>query len=1282
LLVALLFAELSVFGAVTANDIFAKTEFTAGSKAGMCVLIDCSAALVEDVFLNSNFKVYARFADRAQYDALLASAEQDVQDALFKELCPEYLPASDNKIPFPDRYLNLLVVNGDMDDAECERVVSPGYPFFEIDESAGTVPDKKTALYPAVISGNTLGDNNEVKMDDEIKHPFMSRWIYQGEFEEENHDLRKDMDGFEPTTLGYGFGETQVRSAFNGEILYDVTTPPACVMEDKKWNKESDSLKRYSAVSGEYDGKTINVSSGLSVLGLRNKVLYLYGTNKVEAVDLTPGVEAVLWTYSSQTSIKSADFGAMISVSDSAVFYVDTDLMLHAIGLDGVSLDVYETPVGDNRKVLIAQEGLVVLASNKGIYPKIDTYKLEAGVLSHSHLFSGDDEYDGIHALGITKAGDILTSLREVFDAEGNSKGRPAMYGCSGPFNFFNNSTSGQKGPKEDYLTGQTYYMLGNKSRCSTGGYPSNGSIFQKMNMGCRCYFAYGIFGWNVFGTGDAGIDMERVPPVNEKTFQETNHNTIVSENTLVVDRYDWSMFRKNKTHSAYTPVVTKETSDGSWDYQIPFENGNLTPAVTVGDYAFLGTEGGYLYGLEIDDVAQTTTKVWEKRLPSEIRVSPTVWNSRLFVGCEDGMVYCYEAKTGRLLWRFLAGPKNRKIRFDQKIKSTWPISSTVAIEEVNGTNYAFFVAGRLACDGTYVYKLNPLTGEAVWQTNIGVEQGDDPSKWTPPVTDWNTAANATFISIAKGHLWVGGFRYNHFAGVNLDSGEKMRQPYEVFGRIDNRGVYTAFFRDYLIYGGQELYCVRDGDEGEIRAGADVSLSTFKIQEDGLAKPMADGLTRRLQVFNGDTLTWDNNYLFTGRSLFNADLFESKLDETYVEEFVPEKTAGKGTIVLWDDISSLYMYSDKLYLKTHSPLLTETAIWAGDRESATKVYAYKKVANTPMLMNISYGTNMVQNGMVINRNGVLVISTVSGNLKFIDVGDAPGTAHVLAVATGRGDGEYLEDSIVMIKADVVPGKRFTEWTGDTSYIDDVNSSVATIMMPNADISVTANHEDVDPISLTVNNGSGSGVYYDGYVAPIAAMDSPPGYIFSEWARDVDAVDGVYEKETTVTVPASDIEIAALYRNKSSILVDFGASTNQTPSNWNNFYTMNGTDASATITNVVLESGATQGSLELAAQGVNTAHESGKPATCADYPASAITDCLATRYKDIDLYFNSLNDDCKYNLKMLVHPSGTQKTKYYINDMTAENFVLEEAGDSAQTKNFYTVSPVDGQIHVR
>src|SRR5439155_19226946 len=47
---------------------------------------------------------------------------------------------------------------------------------------------------------------------------------------------------------------------------------------------------------------------------------------------------------------------------------------------------------------------------------------------------------------------------------------------------------------------------------------------------------------------------------------------------------------------------------------------------------------------------------LWSKRLASASESSPLAHDGRLWLGSQDGTVYCLLAKTGRILWRYKAG--------------------------------------------------------------------------------------------------------------------------------------------------------------------------------------------------------------------------------------------------------------------------------------------------------------------------------------------------------------------------------------------------------------------------------------------------------------------------------------------------------------------------------------------------------------------------------------------------------------------------------------------------
>ena len=75
--------------------------------------------------------------------------------------------------------------------------------------------------------------------------------------------------------------------------------------------------------------------------------------------------------------------------------------------------------------------------------------------------------------------------------------------------------------------------------------------------------------------------------------------------------------------------------------------------------------------------------------------------------------------------------------------------------------------------------------------------------------------------------------------------------------------------------------------------------------------------------------------------------------------------------------------------------------------------------------------------------------------------------YILTVNHGSGSGEYAMDSVIVIEADTPPeGQVFDVWTGDVQTVADIDSSITTIIMPAADISVTATFMD-DTLSVGI-----------------------------------------------------------------------------------------------------------------------------------------------------------------------------------------------------------------------
>ena len=141
------------------------------------------------------------------------------------------------------------------------------------------------------------------------------------------------------------------------------------------------------------------------------------------------------------------------------------------------------------------------------------------------------------------------------------------------------------------------------------------------------------------------------------------------------------------------------------------------------------------------------------------------------------------------------------------------------------------------------------------------------------------------------------------------------------------------------------------------------------------------------------------------------------------------------------------------------------------------------------------------------------------------------TTYTLTVTGGSGGGTYSAGTEVSIQADdPAEGKMFDKWTGDTTYVADVNSASTTVTMPEENVTIAATYTSLPTTlyNLTVNSGSGSGQYEAGIVVNIQADTPAEGEMFHKWTGDTAHVADLNSSSTTVTMPEADVLLTATY----------------------------------------------------------------------------------------------------------------------------------------------------------
>ncbi len=167
------------------------------------------------------------------------------------------------------------------------------------------------------------------------------------------------------------------------------------------------------------------------------------------------------------------------------------------------------------------------------------------------------------------------------------------------------------------------------------------------------------------------------------------------------------------------SPIVA-EWNDGDWNRRRP-QTPQETAPVTVGGVEFVAVTHQHLI-----EARREGKVLWSFTTDGRITSTPLVHENAVYVGGDDGWLYCLDAADGTMRWRFFGAPWHRKLLFNGQLISTWPISEVVLCG-----GKVCFAAGLHAelAGGIRVYGLDPKNGTLAWSRLVERR----PLKFAPP---------------------------------------------------------------------------------------------------------------------------------------------------------------------------------------------------------------------------------------------------------------------------------------------------------------------------------------------------------------------------------------------------------------------------------------------------------------------------------------------------------------------------------------------------------------------
>ncbi len=171
-------------------------------------------------------------------------------------------------------------------------------------------------------------------------------------------------------------------------------------------------------------------------------------------------------------------------------------------------------------------------------------------------------------------------------------------------------------------------------------------------------------------------------------------------------------------TWVVYSPAPPRPAWEGPRSE--PIEGQRMQHRITFDDALHVVAVGNRVYfGSSVDHAvhcadAATGEPCWTFFTEGPVRLAPTVVDGKVYVGSDDGHVYCLTATAGSLLWKYRAGPADERLLARGEMISRWPVRTGVLVDD----GVAYFGAGIFPHESVYLCAADADDGTAVWRND------------------------------------------------------------------------------------------------------------------------------------------------------------------------------------------------------------------------------------------------------------------------------------------------------------------------------------------------------------------------------------------------------------------------------------------------------------------------------------------------------------------------------------------------------------------------------------
>jgi len=242
------------------------------------------------------------------------------------------------------------------------------------------------------------------------------------------------------------------------------------------------------------------------------------------------------------------------------------------------------------------------------------------------------------------------------------------------------------------------------RGTCQYGVMPTNGLTIAPLHT-CACHITGKLTGMNALAARSAyptKLDAHETRLQRGPAYLKDFHTSPLTLHTSP----DWPLYRRDARRSGASTVSIAPTLQMKW---CTGAGSSITAPIVAGDKVFCADKDGHtVTALN----RQNGSIAWRFVAEGRVDSAPSYDQGRLVFGSSSGYVYCLDAATGKLAWRFRAAPTTAQIVSRGQLESLWPVHGSVLIR----SHRAYFAAGRSSFldGGILLYALDVSNGKVI----------------------------------------------------------------------------------------------------------------------------------------------------------------------------------------------------------------------------------------------------------------------------------------------------------------------------------------------------------------------------------------------------------------------------------------------------------------------------------------------------------------------------------------------------------------------------------------